>query len=95
VEVMSLNKENQSMTKEAIRVDVEKICREVFDNDSVVITEETSADDIEEWDSFAHVNLIMSIEKYYGVSFALGELQDLRDVGELIHLIKKKTGEAK
>lgn len=83
------------MDFDTIKRDTEKICREVFENDSVVLTEETTADDIDEWDSFAHVTLVMEIEKHFHIRFALGELQDLKDVGELLHLIRKKVNEVK
>ncbi len=83
------------MNKKEILQEVEKLCREVCDNSSIVLDEATSAKDVDEWDSFAHVSLIMSIEKHYGIRFALGELQDLKNVGELVHMIGSKLNEAK
>ena len=50
----------------------------------------TNASNVEGWDSLAHVNLIVAIEKRYGVRFALGELQVLKNVGEMAELIQRK-----
>jgi acyl carrier protein len=68
------------------------IFREVFEKPSLVVTPGTSARDIENWDSLNHVTLIMQVERAFGIRFALGELQDLKDVGALISLIRKKAG---
>jgi acyl carrier protein len=46
---------------------------------------------VEGWDSLAHINIVVAIEKKYRVKFALGELQDLKNVGEMADLILKKT----
>ena len=78
------------MVREKILEEVEKLCREVFDNSSVIIKEETSADEIEEWDSFAHVSLIMALQDFFKIKFALGELQDIQNIGELLSLIESK-----
>ncbi|MGE5616468.1 MAG: acyl carrier protein [Bacillota bacterium] len=56
------------------------------------MTPKTSARDIENWDSLNHVTLVMAIEKDFGIKFALGELEELKDVGALVGLIRKKTG---
>jgi acyl carrier protein len=66
------------------------IFREVFDDDSIVLTRQTSADDIDAWDSLSHMNLIMAVELKFKVKFALGELQSLKNVGELADLVERK-----
>jgi acyl carrier protein len=45
---------------------------------------------VDDWDSLAHINLVTSIEKRYKIKFALGELQELKDVGDMIDLINLK-----
>ena len=70
---------------------VQEIFRDIFDDDELTVTEETTADDIEEWDSLNHINLVNAIEKEYKIRFALGELQSMKNVGEMIHLISVKT----
>ncbi len=70
---------------------VEVIIKKTFDNDDVSITLETTADDVDEWDSMTHLELIDAIEKHFKVRFALGELQSLKNIGDMIKLILKKT----
>jgi acyl carrier protein len=62
----------------------------VFDDDSIVLTPETTADDIDGWDSLSHMNLISAVELTFKVRFALGELQKLKNVGMLVGLVDKK-----
>lgn len=67
------------------------IFRDVLEKPALAVTPQTSASDVENWDSLNHVTLIMQVERTFGVKFALGELQDLKNVGALIELIRKKT----
>lgn len=66
------------------------IMREVLELPDLVVTSETSAADVDEWDSMTHIQLIGAIESHYKVRFALGELQALKNVGDMIGLIEKK-----
>jgi acyl carrier protein len=69
-----------------------QIFREVFENDSVIIRDDTTSGDIEGWDSLSHINLLYAIEKEFGIVFTVGEAGSaLRNVGELRTLIEKKT----
>ncbi|HFU75048.1 MAG TPA: acyl carrier protein [Arcobacter sp.] len=78
------------MTKEEILAKIEEIFRDVFNDDSLTISYDTNADDIEEWDSFNHINLVAAIEKAFNIKFALGELQELENVGDMIDLMIKE-----
>ncbi len=69
-----------------------EIFRQVFDDDTIVVTRATTANDIEEWDSLTHINLAVAVEVRFKIKFALGELQTLKNVGEMIDLINKKIG---
>ncbi len=69
---------------------LEPIFREVFDDKSITLRRETTADDIEEWDSLTHMNLVVALELKFKVKFALGEMQKLKNVGEMLDLINKK-----
>jgi acyl carrier protein len=66
------------------------IFREVFDDDSIVLTRETTANDIDAWDSLSHMNMVMAVELKFKIRFALGELPSLRNVGDLADLVQKK-----
>jgi acyl carrier protein len=69
---------------------IEGIFREVFDDPNLKISEKTHSADVPGWDSLAHMSLVTSIERHFGIRFALGELQDLKNVGEMMALIEKK-----
>ena len=70
--------------------ELQVIFRDIFDQPTLVITRESNASTVDDWDSLTHVNLVTAIERRYKVKFALGELQDLKDVGDLIDLLTKK-----
>ncbi len=67
-----------------------ELFRMVFDDDSLTITRATTANDIEEWDSLTHMNLVMAIEKQFKIRFPLGELRLLQNVGAMLDLINAK-----
>ncbi|MGK2227267.1 acyl carrier protein [Devosia sp.] len=64
--------------------------RAYFDDDQIVLTRETTADDIEDWDSLAQVGLILSIEKRFGIKFTSSDVDGLANVGEMVDLIGAK-----
>ena len=80
------------MIDETLR-DVQDIFRNVFCDQEITINDKTDSSSIEEWDSLAHIILISAIEKFYKIRFALGEIQELKNVGDMILLIKSKTNE--
>jgi acyl carrier protein len=69
---------------------LQPIFRDVLDDPKLVIDRQSNARNVEGWDSLAHINLIASIEQDFHVRFALGELQDLENVGDMIDLIERK-----
>ncbi len=71
--------------------ELEPVFREVFDDPSITLSRETTANDVEGWDSLTHVNLVMALELRFGIRFALGELQSLRNVGEMADVINRKV----
>ncbi len=78
------------MTSEEIKSEVAQIFRDVLDNDGIILHRETTAADVEGWDSLAHINLIVAIEKEFKIKFDLMELKPLQNVGELFDLIQRK-----
>lgn len=79
------------MTREEILASLTDIMKDTFDEQDLSISLETSAEDIDEWDSLSHIELISNIESHYGIRFALGELQDLKNIGDMIELIQSKS----
>ncbi|MDD5462116.1 MAG: acyl carrier protein [Methylococcales bacterium] len=69
---------------------LQPIFREVLENNDLVITTSSSAKNVEGWDSLAHINLVSVIEQEFKIRFALGELETLNNVGDMIELMKKK-----
>lgn len=78
------------MNDQYIKNQLQDIFRDIFDEDILLINNSTNAEDIEDWDSLNNINLISAIEKHFKVSFALGEISDLENVGEMINLINSK-----
>lgn len=68
------------------------IFQDVFDDDELTIDAQTSAQDIDEWDSLMHVNLVLAVEKQFGIRFTGTEVAGLKDVGELSALVEKRLG---
>jgi acyl carrier protein len=66
-----------------ILTELNNVFRQVFDDNSLTVTRATTANDIDEWDSLTHMNLVVAVELRFGVKFALGELQSLKNVGDL------------
>jgi acyl carrier protein len=79
-----------------MRAQMQEVFRKVFDDPALVLRDEMTAEDVEGWDSLAHINLIVAIEKQFGVKFATAEIAGLKRVGEnvgsLMTLMEKKLG---
>lgn len=69
---------------------VQEIFREVFDNQNITITENTSPEEIEDWDSFNHVKLILSLEEAFDIKFDIEEVLELNKVSDIINAVKNK-----
>jgi acyl carrier protein len=70
--------------------ELQVVFRDIFDQPDLVITRKSNASTVDDWDSLTHVNLVTAIENRYKVKFALGELQDLKDVGDMSDLLSRK-----
>ncbi len=64
-----------------------EVFRDVFDDESIVITADTTADDIEDWDSIEHITLIGAVEDEFGMKFKMGEVSGMNNVGEMMKII--------
>ena len=69
---------------------VQEIFRDIFDDENLVLVESTNSNDIEDWDSLNHINLVIAIESEVNVKFNFEELASLKDVGAMLDLILKK-----
>ncbi len=81
------------MTREEVMKTLNEIFCNVFDDDSIVLTDETNSSDIDDWDSLEQINLIVAIENEFGMMFDMSEVADLANVGEMVDLILSKDEE--
>lgn len=76
---------------DSVLEELQSIFRDVLDQPHLKLTRESNASNVDDWDSLAHINLVTSIEQRYKIRFALGELQELKHVGDMIDLINVKV----
>ena len=79
------------MQQDEILARLTAIAREVFEDPALAMTRSTTARDVLAWDSLNHVRFVMEVERAFGIKFALGELQDLKNVGVLADLVARKA----
>jgi acyl carrier protein len=78
------------MNKTEILKQVEIIFKDILDNDSIILNEATTADEVEEWDSLTHIQLIVAIEKRFNIKFSSKEILSWKNVGEMLNAIISK-----
>ena len=65
-----------------VKENLQDIFRRIFDDDSILLFDEMTADDIEDWDSLMHIDLILEIEKVFSIKFTTEEVLKTSNVGE-------------
>ncbi len=75
------------MTREELFKGLNEVFQDVFDDESIAVTDETTADDIEDWDSLAHINLVAAVEARFGVKFHMGEVVSMKNVEEMADIL--------
>lgn len=81
------------MNRAEILKKINEIFRDVFDDATLVITEKTYSDDIEDWDSLAQITLITTVEDAFDMHFTLEEAAALKDVGDMLSIIEREVNE--
>lgn len=66
------------------------VIADLFDDHADTVTRETSAADIEDWDSLANIQLVVMVERQFGIQFATSEIQGFRNVGDLVDAVDRK-----
>lgn len=79
------------MTRDQVFDRLEEVFRDVFDDDGIVLYEDTTADDIDDWDSIEHITLIAAVEKEFGMRFSMGEVSGMKDVGEMVTILSQRA----
>ncbi len=77
------------MTREEIFEKLNEVFRDVFDDETITVTDETTANDIEDWDSLEHINLIASVEQEFDIRFTMGQVVTMKNVGDMADLIEE------
>lgn len=80
------------MTKEELLSKLTSIFRDIMDNEEINLTDATTADDIEDWDSLTNIQLIVAIEKEFGIRIKSGQIQSWSNVGEMVDDLLKDIG---
>ena len=75
------------MTRAEIYERLTAVFRDVFDDESLTISDNTTANDIEDWDSIEHITLVGAVENEFGVRFKMGEISTMKNVGEMVDII--------
>lgn len=78
------------MERKEVIAKLTPIFREVFNDNSIEIRDDMTADDVERWDSLSHMMMITTVEKEFGIKFKLRDLNKMKQVGDLISLIESK-----
>ena len=79
------------MTTQQVEHTLTKVFQDIFDDDSIVVRPDLSANDVPEWDSLTHIRMLLTVEREFKITFSITEVGDLKNVGELTDLILKKT----
>lgn len=74
-----------------IYIALNKIFSDIFD-EKITLTADTTADDIEDWDSLEHINIINAVEKRFKMKFRMGEISSMKNVGEMVRIISERSG---
>ncbi len=75
------------MDRQEVFERLNEVFRDVFDDDSITVTDATTADDIEDWDSLEHINLVAAVEQEFGIKFNMGQVVSMKNVGDMADII--------
>ena len=78
------------MSREEIYERLNEVFQDVFDDDDIEVNDETTAKDIDGWDSLRHISLLGAIEDEFDIEFSMGQTVSMKNVGEMVALIQSK-----
>jgi acyl carrier protein len=79
------------MNREDVYERLTEVFIDVFDDEDIELSDKTTSDDIEDWDSLEHVNLIVAIEQEFGMKFTMGEVTGMKNVGAMVDIIAQRA----
>ncbi|MCH4154116.1 MAG: acyl carrier protein [Saccharofermentans sp.] len=80
------------MSREEIYGRLNEVFRDVFDDEEITVNDSTTANDVDGWDSLEHINLIVAVERAFGIKFTMGETVGMKNVGEMVDKILMHLG---
>ncbi len=80
------------MSREEVFEKMNEVFRDVFDDETITVTDETTAKDIDGWDSLEHINLIVAMEQAFSMKFNMGQVVSMKNVGEMADIILSQVG---
>ena len=78
------------MSREEVFEKLDQVFQDVFDDESLHVTDETTAADVDGWDSLEHIDLMASVERAFGIRFSMGAITRMKNMGEMADLILEK-----
>ncbi len=75
------------MTREEVFERLNKVFQEVFDDEIIKVNDSTTSEDIDDWDSFEHINLIVAVEEEFAIKIPMGKVVTMKNVGEMADII--------
>lgn len=79
------------MDKNTVKSRLTEVFRDVFDDEDIELSEKTTADDIDGWDSLEHITLISAVEKEFKMRFTMKEVSGMKNVGEMMDIIAERA----
>ena len=79
------------MMSDSIQIRLTRIFHDVFEDDTLVLRPDMTAQDVPDWDSLSHVRLVLTIQREFGVTFSAAQTAGLKDVGELVSVLQSKV----
>ena len=80
------------MTRQEVFTRLDEVFQDVFDNEEIHVSDETTAEDIEDWDSLEQVNIVVAIQDEFKIKFNIAEVNAMENVGEIVDFILEKIG---
>ncbi|MBP5156705.1 MAG: acyl carrier protein [Treponema sp.] len=80
------------MTRDEVYKTLNEVFRDIFDDDSISLSDSTTASDVEGWDSLMHISLINAVQDEFGMKFAMKDVTGMKNVGQMVDLILSAKG---
>lgn len=78
------------MSREGIFEKLNAVFREVFDDETIIVNDETTSSDIDDWDSLTHISLIAAVEEEFGIKFQMKDVISMKKVGDMVDIIEEE-----